>query len=115
MSFHPTLQTTLTINGRDYRVCEHPSVPGQPHGLDGREATVFRIAAGDRAYALKVFKRAYRRPDIAKVGARLHPLADVPGLEVAPRTVLEPAQHGRLIAVHPDLLYAVVMPWIDGP
>src|SRR5262245_7479938 len=112
MSFHPTLQTTLTINGRDYRVCEHPSVPGQPHGLNGREATVFRIAAGDRAYALKVFKRAYRRPDIAVVGQRLRPLSGVSGLEVARRIVLDPVEHGRIIELHPDLLYAVVMPWI---
>lgn len=115
MSFQPAPATTLTIDGIDYRVCEHPSVPKLPYGLDGREATVFKIVAGDRTYALKVFKRSFRTPDVVDVGDRLRPLADVPGLDVAQRTVLVPQRHAAVLARHADLAYAVIMPWIDGP
>jgi hypothetical protein len=115
MSNRFTPATTLTIDSREYRVCEHPSAPGQPYGQVGREAIVYKVTSGDQAFALKVFKRSFRTPDLVGVSARLRPLSDVSGLKVAERTVLDPIRFGPLIERYPDLLYAVVMPWIEGP
>ena len=39
---------------------------------------------------------------------------EIPGLQVSSREVLTPERNGDLIAEYPDLLYAVIMPWIHG-
>lgn len=40
--------------------------------------------------------------------------SECPGLQVCKRDVLTPERNGELIAEHPDLLYAVLMPWVFG-
>lgn len=78
-------------------------------------ATVYKLKTGDRDYALKVFKQTYRNPSIATLSRKLKPFASLPGLAVCDRLVLEPEQHSTLIAAEPDLAYAIIMPWIEGP
>lgn len=39
---------------------------------------------------------------------------EMPGLRVCNREVLTPERNGDLIAEYPDLLYAVIMPWVHG-
>ncbi len=40
--------------------------------------------------------------------------SESPGLQVCKRDVLTPERNGELITEHPDLLYAVLMPWVHG-
>lgn len=40
--------------------------------------------------------------------------SELPGLQVCKRDVLTPERNGALIGKHPDLLYAVLMPWVQG-
>src|SRR5207245_1392854 len=46
---------------------------------------------------------------------RLSSLASVPGLAACRQRVLSPRRHPELLRREPDLLYAVIMPWIEGP
>jgi len=61
-----------------------------------------------------VFKPRYRDPGLVLLSDRLAALADLPALTVCRRLVLTPQCHGALLQTQPDLIYAVLMPWITG-
>jgi hypothetical protein len=108
----------LTIDGIAYRVAPHPQVSELPYGQEGRQATVYQLIvdAGDNArFALKVFKPRNRVPTLVTLAERLAGHADLPGLRVCRRTVLGARRYADLLHAYPDLTYAVLMPWIDGP
>jgi hypothetical protein len=106
----------LIIDGTTHRVVEHPAAPGIPFGQEGRQSTVYRLVTDDgHGRALKVFKPQYRYPSLVAQAGRLAALADIPGLSVGQRTVLNPRADGDLLRQHPDLSFAVLMPWIEGP
>jgi len=65
--------------------------------------------------ALKVFKPRYRLPEMVSLAERIAPLAGLSGLQVCQRIVLTPQRHAALLRQHPDLTYAVLMPWVVGP
>ena len=65
--------------------------------------------------ALKVFKPRYRLPEMVSLAERIAPLAGLSGLQVCQRIVLTPQRHAALLRQHPDLTYAVLMPWVLGP
>lgn len=126
MPFQPGVGDSLTIDGLAYAIAVHPSAPGMPYGQEGRAGIVYQLLApdseeapawgGDPAHrALKLFKPRYRVPALVALTERLAAYADLPGLEVCHRAVLTPQLHGPLLHQHPDLTYAVLMPWIDGP
>ena len=122
MSFRPNPNDELTINGATYRVAEHPSAPGMPYGQEGRAGIVYRLlpfpsvkGAGEKGQALKVFKPRFRTPALVSLSARLNTFAGLPGLRVCARTVLTPENHADFLRREPDLTYAVLMPWIEGP
>jgi WD40 repeat protein/tetratricopeptide (TPR) repeat protein len=46
---------------------------------------------------------------------KLAAYATLSSLRVCARTVLSARRHGELLRANPDLTYAVLMPWIDGP
>jgi len=115
MVFQPIVNQELLIGGSAYRVAEHPAAPGMPYGQEGRTAVVYQIAGADDSRALKVFKPRYRVPGLVSLARRLAPFADMPGLRVCRRAVLTPQHDDDLLPQHPDLIYAVVMPWIEGP
>jgi len=106
----------LTIDNIDYRIAEHPAAPGIPYGQEGRQAIVYQLAAesGEKK-ALKVFKPRYRIPALVTLAERIAAFAELPGLAVCRRTVLSARRHRALLRQHPDLTYAVLMPWIEGP
>jgi Tol biopolymer transport system component len=87
-----------------------------PYGQEGRQAVVYQVVAenGDRR-ALKVFKPRFRAPALVGLTDQLAAFADLPGLAVCRRAVLTPRRHTELLRQHPDLTYAVLMPWIEGP
>lgn len=127
MSFQPNPNDELTIGGEVYRVAEHPAAPGIAHGQEGRAGIVYRLVAltpppqakppgeGVRSAALKVFKPRFRLPFLVSQAEQLAAYADLPGLAAGRRTVLTPSRHADLLRQHPDLTYAVLMPWIECP
>ena len=114
MPFRPNINDIVTIDGAAYRIAEHPSAPGMPYGQTGRRATVYQLRAGDTVRALKVFTPAFRTPRTVESAQRLASFAALPGLQAASRTVLTSHGHAPLLSQHPDLEYAVLMPWILG-
>jgi hypothetical protein len=127
MSFRPNVHDELTLNGITYRIAEHPAAPGMPYGQEGRAGIVYCLetltpspspaqppGVGVRA-ALKVFKPRFRMPYLVSQAEKLAAFADLPGLQAARRRVLTRVQNPDLLQQHPDLIYAVLMPWIEGP
>jgi len=115
MPFSPQVDSNLQVGDQLLRFAAHPTARGMPHGLEGREATVYELAGGHRRWALKVFKPRYRLKQLVESTEQLRPLAAQPGLLVCDRLVLSPHDHRRLVNQQPDLSYAVLMPWIEGP
>lgn len=115
MTFRPEPNQELEIGDTTYRIAEHPAAPGMPYGQEGRAAVVYQLVANDKRRALKVFKPRFRIPALVALAGRLAAFADLPGLSVCLRTVLTPQQHAALLRKYPDLIYSMLMPWIDGP
>jgi tetratricopeptide (TPR) repeat protein len=115
MPFRPNNNDSLSIDGVPYRIAEHPAAPGMPYGQTGRRATVYQLrGAASTLGALKVFTPAFRTPRTIEGTQRLAPFATLPGLQAATRSVLTPTTHAALLTEHPDLTYAVLMPWVSG-
>jgi tetratricopeptide (TPR) repeat protein len=128
MPFQPNVHDQLTIDGVTYRIAEHPAAPRIPYGQEGRAGIVYCLepspspagwergpgGEGSKA-ALKVFKPRFRSPFLVAQADRMAPFAALPGLRACRRTVLTPSRHADLLRQYPDLTYAVLMPWIEGP
>ncbi len=115
--FTPAAGDTLLLAGRTYSFAEHPALPGRgiAYGQQGRRATVYCITdPSGRRLALKVFKPGYRSKRVVAVMSRLGDLEQVPGLEAARWTVIAPDTAPALVQQHPELSYAVLMPWQAG-
>jgi formylglycine-generating enzyme required for sulfatase activity len=120
MAFRPNIGDELTLNNVTYRIAEHPAAPGIPYGQEGRAGIVYQLLPADRSAgfqpaALKVFRARFRTPALVSQAEKLAAFADLPGLTVCRRTVLTPTRHADLLRREPDLTYAVLMPWIEGP
>jgi len=116
MLFHPQVGDQLSVDGVTYYITEHPAVPGMPYGQEGRQATVYQLVAEDgEKKALKAFKPRYRLPALVYLTDRLAAFAELRGLQVCQRTVLNAQQHGTLLREFSDLIYSVIMPWVEGP
>lgn len=116
MPFHPSVDLQLEINEAIYSVAEHPVAPGIPYGQEGKAAVVYKLDTPvNGSCALKVFKAAYRAPVLARQAVTMASFAELPALRVCQRTVLSALRHGALLQQYPDLVYAVLMPWIEGP
>ncbi|MGC9084291.1 MAG: hypothetical protein ACP5ME_14080, partial [Anaerolineae bacterium] len=143
MPFEPRVGDILEIEGQRYAVAEHPAAPGIAYGQEGRAGIVYCLEAltptpggsaatpfpspklgrgegggGDEVRAraaLKVFKPRFRLPYLVSQAERIAPFAALPGLAACRRTVLTSSRHADLLRRHPDLTYAVLMPWIEGP
>lgn len=118
MSFQPNPGDEIIINGTAYTVGQHPAAPGLAYAQAGRQGIVYQLLPVDGevhdAKALKVFFPKFRIPAMVYQSEHMAGYSEIPGLKVCSRTVLTPERNGDLIAAYPDLLYAVVMPWIHG-
>ncbi|WP_068496247.1 hypothetical protein [Paenibacillus kribbensis] len=118
MSFQPNPGDELIINGTTYVVGRHPAAPGLAYAQAGRQGIVYQLnaksGAPHEAKALKVFFPKFRIPAMVYQSEHMEAYGDIPGLQVCKRDVLTPERNGSLIAEQPDLLYAVLMPWIHG-
>ena len=115
MSFEPAVGDTLEIGGRTYRVAVHPNARGVPYGQEGKAAVVYQLLGQGGPRALKVFKASFRVPVKGPLEERLADLTTLPGLQACRRVVLTPQKHPALLKQYPELLYAVLMPWVQGP
>ncbi|WP_179032219.1 hypothetical protein [Paenibacillus kribbensis] len=118
MSFQPNPGDELIINGTAYVVGRHPAAPGLAYAQAGRQGIVYQLnaksGAPHEAKALKVFFPKFRIPAMVYQSEHMEAYGNIPGLQVCKRDVLTPERNGSLIAEQPDLLYAVLMPWIHG-
>jgi len=112
--FNPTLQTRLVIGGREYRFSPHPVVPSLVWGQEGRHAIVYRLQSNGDAYALKVFRPAFRHDGLLTTAGALWTYRELPGMRVCQQTVITRDTHPELVSQYEDLNYAMLMPWIDG-
>ena len=115
--FNPSPKEKVTIGGIAYEVMPHPAVPTFAFGQEGRKAYVFQLKGGPNGgglYALKKFKEVFRVPSLVDVNEQLAQFAQWEGLEVCERNCLHHGEHDDILAKHPDLEYAVLMPWITG-
>jgi len=120
MSFRPNAHDTLTIGDTTYVIAEHPAAPGMPYGQEGRAGVVYRLLlplpeTEDGGVALKVLRPRFRTPSLVSQAEKLETYTALPGLQVCRRTVLTRVHNADLLQQHPDLIYAVLMPWIAGP
>jgi hypothetical protein len=114
--FNPSPRDHVTIGGLPYTVMPHPAVPSFAFGQEGRKAFVYQLSGGpdQGLYALKKFKEAFRLPELVDICDQLARFARWPGLEVCNRVCLNADRHPDVLNAYPDLLYAVLMPWIGG-
>jgi len=83
----------------------------------GAQAIVAKIQRQDKYFfALKSFKKAYRKPAILERSILVSNLADIPGMQAARIEVVDPnaKQYAETVSEYPFLEYAVIMPWLSG-
>lgn len=112
--FNPTLSTYLHLEGQDYYFSPHPAIPTLVWGQEGRHAVVYRLQNNGDAYALKVFRPAFRHTGLIAAAEALWTYHELPGLRVCQQSVITREGYPELIDQHEDLDYAMVMPWIEG-
>ncbi|PQP80708.1 hypothetical protein C0Q44_26115 [Paenibacillus sp. PCH8] len=118
MSFQPNPGDEVVINDIAYMIGQHPAAPGLAYAQAGRQGIVYQLLPRNGsihgAKALKVFFPKFRIPAMVYQSEHMESYSELPGLQVCKRDVLTPERNGVLIGEHPDLLYAVLMPWVQG-
>lgn len=118
MSFQPNPGDEVVINDIAYTIGQHPAAPGLAYAQAGRQGIVYQLLPRNGslhgAKALKVFFPKFRIPAMVYQSEHMESYSELPGLQVCKRDVLTPERNGALIGKHPDLLYAVLMPWVQG-
>lgn len=114
--FADDIEQEICIRNRTYKLAEHPSFSGVPFGQEGRQGTVYKLidVEDGTAVALKIFRPAFRQPIFRKSLEVLHTLSSISGLAVTKREVLNPEEDTSLLEQNSDLLYSVMMPWVEG-
>lgn len=118
MSFQPKPGDEILIHGEKYLVGQHPAAPGIAYAQTGRQGTVYKLVPLNgqeyESKALKVFFPKFRVPAMVYQSEQMEKYSEISGLQVCKRDVLTPERNGKLISEHGDLLYSVLMPWVDG-
>lgn len=102
-------QTSITIRNRAYTFTGNSI-------NSGARANIMKLKDSlDNHYALKVFRRNYyKRYNINTEQTRNTYIQDIPGLEwVTDRIMINTHDDAALIAQHPLLEHAILMPWFD--
>jgi len=117
MAFQTEVDSRLVINGDTYMIGEHPFAPGVPYGQEGRQGTVYLLQSEDKRLkkAIKVFRSKLINPSTVHLSSQISKFAAMDGLAACERSTITPHNNPELLAKEPDLLYAVIMPWIEGP
>ncbi|HZO73005.1 MAG TPA: hypothetical protein VFB60_12460 [Ktedonobacteraceae bacterium] len=117
--FRPHLGLTLNIGAAQFTFVQHPLFPDDQEevfAIEGGEAMVYQLreVASGKIWTLKVSKTPFRGKHILRSTNALAPYAHLPGLSLGRRVCFTKATHPALIAAHPGLEYAVLMPWLSG-
>lgn len=117
MGFQPEVNARIHINGKAYTVGAHPQAPGVPYGQEGRQGTVYLLYSEDKKdkKAIKVFRSKFVNPSMVHHTQQLARFKGMAGLWACDRMTVTPQNNTELLSVEPDLLYSVVMPWVEGP
>lgn len=117
MSFQPEVNARIHINGKTYLIGAHPQAPGVPYGQEGRQGNVYLLHSEDKREkkAIKVFRSKFVNPSMVFQTQQLAKFKGMAGLWACERYVVTPQNNENLLSAEPDLLYSVVMPWVDGP
>ncbi|HEY7348379.1 MAG TPA: hypothetical protein VH599_08695 [Ktedonobacterales bacterium] len=118
--FRPHLRMVLCIGTACYRFLPDPFLLTEPDTvfmLEGSEAFIYQVQelGTGKPFALKVARAATRGKHIEQAVNALARCPESNGLTLArQRICLTKATHPRLIAMFPQLEYAVLMPWFQG-
>ncbi|GFN30954.1 hypothetical protein [Paenibacillus xylaniclasticus] len=117
MGFQPKVNAEISINGHKYTIGEHPGAPGVPYGQEGRQGTVYLLHTMDKRLkkALKVFRGKFNSPSLVKQTNQLVQYKGMTGLSSCDRFIVTPQTDADTIQAEPELLNAVIMPWVEGP
>ncbi|THF73933.1 protein kinase domain-containing protein [Cohnella fermenti] len=117
MGFQPEVNSLIAVNGELYSIGQHPQAPGIPYGQEGRQGTVYLLHSEDgrRKKALKVFKSKFVTPSLVHHTTQLAKFTGIAGLAACDRFIVTPQNNTDLLRREPELLYAVVMAWVEGP
>jgi hypothetical protein len=99
-----------------FRAVPHPAAPAYVHAAEGARAVVYRLADvdGGGGYALKVLKPRYRERSLVERCAAVDGLKGIPGMAVCERHCLTTRTAPGAVALHPELEFAILMPWVEG-
>ncbi|GGA38783.1 hypothetical protein [Paenibacillus physcomitrellae] len=118
MAFNPNPGDQIQIGGTNYIIGTHPAAPGMAYAQAGRQGVVYQLipenGEASLTMALKIFLPKFRIPSRVHLSQTMEEFSRLQGLKVCQREVLTPEINGKLIAEYPDLLYAVLMPWVHG-
>jgi serine/threonine protein kinase len=110
----------LQIGDAYYEFLPHPLFPDDSKAvfvLEGGTAFIYKLRHVDTGeqYALKVFKRDSRNELVAYIAVTLTHYTDLPEIQASKRLCLTPKAYPELVSAHPEMAYAVLMPWLDAP
>lgn len=115
MIFRPNPGESIEINQRSLTFCPDPDASEKAYLRSGARSRVYQLQDSRGAlHALKVFTLAYRAPWVAQQAKGIAQYADIPGLSICRRTVITPVSHPELVIKHPEMRYAILMPWVEG-
>lgn len=117
MGFQPEVNARIHVNGKAYSIGAHPQAPGVPYGQEGRQGTVYLLYSEDKKEkkAIKVFRSKFVNPSMVFQTQQVAKFKGMAGLWACDRSIITPQNNTELLSVEPDLLYAVIMPWVEGP
>jgi serine/threonine protein kinase len=117
MSFEPKPGTSIKLGAENIHfVPLEPSGPASVfvYAESGKEGIVYKVSNGREFYALKVFYPQYSDKRLLETTEKLGRFKELEGFRVAERKVINQETHPQIVEEHPDLNYAVLMPWIEG-
>ncbi|MDQ0110662.1 hypothetical protein [Paenibacillus harenae] len=108
--------SALRIDGSKYGLSGSLCVNDTAPIRESEHGTIYQLVneQDGAKYALKVFHSFYRHPSLAEQAGKLNGLANGNGLQACSRSVVTPDSDKQLIVDFPEMLYAVIMPWIGG-
>jgi len=115
VAFRPNPGDQIEMDQVVLTFCADPQNPQQALSRFGSQSIVYQLAdAQGRRQALKVFTFAFRYPVYELQPKAMVPYAGLQGMEACRRRVIVPADQPEMVIYHPELRYAVLMPWLEG-
>ena len=117
MSFEPEPGTSIKLGAENIQfIALEPRGPASVfvYAESGKEGIVYKVSNGREFYALKVFYPRYSDRRLLETTEKLSRFKELEGFRVAERKVINKETHPQVVEKHPDLNFAVLMPWIEG-